>query len=184
MRWLLALPILALLGCDSTPTYPEGESPCRNQVQVQVVEFVDGDTADVEHLEGDRAGEVERVRLTGVDSAEVDHEDPEASECWADEAWAAAGDAFDGELAWMTFDTECTGRFDRLLAYLFRDSDGLFLNHQLVLEGHAPAFFPDYSVNRTFEAEFLEAEERAASELKGGWVDCGWQLGGVGANPE
>ncbi len=184
MRPLLLLPILALAACDSTPTYPEGEAACRNQVQAHVVEFVDGDTADVEYISGDREGEVERVRLTGVDSAEVDHDDEAASECWALEAWAAAAEAFDDELVWLTFDTECTGRFERLLAYMFRDSDGLFANHHLVLEGHSPAFFPDYSVNRTFEAEFLEGEERAASEAKGGWADCGWQLGGVGANPE
>jgi micrococcal nuclease len=184
MRSLLLVPLLALVGCDSTPTYPEGDAACRQQARVQVVEFVDGDTADVEHLDGDRAGEIERVRLNGVDTPEVDHDDPAASECWAEEAWAAAREAFEGEVAWMTFDTECTGQFDRLLAYLFRDSDGVFLNHQLVLDGSTPAFFPDYSVNRTFEVEFLEAEERAASELKGGWATCGWQLGGVGANPD
>ena len=181
-RLLLVLPLLA--ACDTTVTYPEGENACRSQEQVRVVEFLDGDTADIERLGGDDAGTIERIRLNGVDSAEIDHDDADQSECWAQEAWDFSAAAFDGELAWMTFDTECRGTFERSLVYLFRDSDGLFLNHQLVLEGMAPAFFPDYSLNRTFEEEFLEGEERAAVELKGGWAECGWQLGGVGPNPE
>jgi endonuclease YncB( thermonuclease family) len=176
---LIPLLIAVLIGCESDPTYPAGDEPCRRQVEVEVQEFVDGDTVDVAYL-GDREGEIETIRLNSIDTPEIDHDDEAASDCWALEAWAAAAEAFNGELAWMTFDTECTGVFDRTLVYLFRESDGLFLNHHLVLEGHSPAFFPDYSVNLTFQAEFLEAEERAASELKGGWAQCGWQLGGVG----
>ena len=172
--------VVGLAACESTPTYPEGEDACRLQTQVQVLEFLDGDTADIEHLSGSRAGETERIRLNSVDTPEVDHDNESDSDCWALESWAAAAAAFDGELAWITFDTQCTGEFDRTLVYLFRDSDGLFLNHHLVLEGHTPAYFPDFSPNATFRSELLEAEERAASEGKGGWAECTWQLGGVG----
>ena len=90
-RRLLPLPLLglfALVGCEADPTYPAAEEPCRHQVQVRVTEFLDGDTADVEFL-GDREGEIDRIRLNGVDTAEVDHDNESASECWALEAWAA-----------------------------------------------------------------------------------------------
>ena len=174
------LVLILLAACESTATYPEGEDACRRQTQVQVLEFLDGDTAEVQYMAGDLEGTTDRIRLNAVDSAEVDHDDEAASDCWALEAWEASVAEFEGKLAWLTFDTECSGEFDRTLAYMFRDEDGLFLNQHLILEGHSPAFYPDYSLNRAFEAEFLEAEERAASQLKGGWAECGWQLGGMG----
>jgi len=158
---------LSLVACGPPSDLPEGEDPCAPAVAVRVLEFVDGDTCDVEYLDGDLVGEQVRIRLLGVDTPEVNHSSLESSECHALTAWAAAEDALEGQDAWLTFDTECTDRYDRTLAYMFRTSDRLFLNRKLMEEGHARTL--TISPNTTFSDEFEELEAAAQLAARGLW---------------
>jgi len=167
LAFALLAPLLA--GCGPPSDLPEGESPCAPVASVRVLEFVDGDTCDVEYLDGDLAGEEVRVRLLGVDTPEINHSSLESSECHALEAWTAASDELQGEDAWLTFDAECTDRYDRTLAYMFRSSDRFFLNRYLLEEGHARTL--SISPNTTLADDFQQIEEAAQLAARGLWGD-------------
>ena len=61
---------------------PAGVTPCREPVKGEVVEVTDGDTIRVKTGRG-----VERVRLIGIDTPEVDHSGPN-DDCFGEEAKA------------------------------------------------------------------------------------------------
>ena len=66
---------------------------------------------------------------------------------------------------------EARDRYDRLLAYVIRVDDGLFVNLALVQEGFAEA--NEYRPNVAHQAELDAAEEQARSESRGLWPVCG-----------
>jgi micrococcal nuclease len=67
-------------------------------------------------------------------------------------------------------DTEARDRYDRLLAYVYRE-DGMFVNLALVDSGHAAAF--PFEPNTTFADDFRAAEENARRLHLGLWGRCG-----------
>ena len=168
MRALLLLFAVAVAGCPGAPDLPQGPEPCREPTQVNVIEFTDGDTVDVEFLDGELAGTTDRIRLQGIDTPEVDQADPLDSEFCAVRAWNESIETLQGELAWLTFDTSCTGTFDRTLAYMFRASDELWLNKHLVEQGYARVSTFEFS----FRAEFEAAEADAMAAGRGQWGTC------------
>lgn len=166
---IATLPIVLLLACSSPPpVYPGGEPACAEQTQVTVLEVIDGDTIEVEHLDGQRSGLVERIRLIGIDTPEVDHSGGDDHDCYGLPAWQETIDLLDGELAWLTYDEECTDAYDRGLAYVWRDSDGLWVNHHLVLQGFARSC--PFSPNTAFTSDLDEAEVTAITEQRGRWA--------------
>ncbi len=165
---LLLLPLL--VGCPTAPDLPQGPDPCREQTQVDIVEFIDADTADVDILDGDLAGTTERIRLLGIDTPELNHSDLPDSEYCAVRAWNHAVEDFQGETAWLTFDTACTGTYGRTLAYLFRDSDELWFNKDMVDWGYARV--SEMTFEFSFRTEFEAAEQEAMSAGVGLWGAC------------
>ena len=168
MRLVVLCSLLLILGCPTAPDLPQGPDPCREPTQVEVLEFIDGDTVDVRFLEGELEGTTERVRLQGIDTPEIDQADPLDSEFCAVRGWNEAIGLLQGETAWLTFDTSCTGTFDRTLAYMFRASDELWLNRHLVEQGYARVS----SFTFSFRAEFEEAEAEAMAAGRGLWGLC------------
>ncbi|MEN9786434.1 MAG: hypothetical protein RLZZ299_1698 [Pseudomonadota bacterium] len=145
---------------------PAGAAPCAPVELVRVVRAVDGDTI---YVAPDGGRTTRKVRLIGVDTPEIAHDDP--AECWGDEAWAYTEQALEGRLAWLTYDAECVDRYDRVLAYVHRGTgeDG-FYNRRLIREGQATALA--VRPNTTFEA-MLDADERAARGAdRGLWGGC------------
>ena len=136
------------------------------QPNAVVIRVVDGDTIDVD-IDGRR----ESVRLIGIDTPEKPGGFREA-ECFGDEATARVEELLaPGEPVYLERDEELYDRFDRVLAYVHRTSDSLFVNHQLVLEGFAEAF--RFEPN-TFHANLFEnAEADARSADRGLWAACG-----------
>ena len=61
-------------------TLPSGQNPCRDPVIGRVQDITDGDTFKVQTGRG-----VERVRMIGIDTPEVDHTGPD-DECFGEEA--------------------------------------------------------------------------------------------------
>ena len=161
MRALLLIGA-ALVGC--TTQYPAGDDPWRGQMEAHVQDFIDGDTADVELDDGT----VDRVRLLGVDTPETDKHDPLDSECYAVLAWQESADLFDGEIVQLTFDSAERGVYNRLLVYMYRDSDGLFLNEHLIRDGFAVV--SGFEVSMTDEFEQLQEEAQLAQ--RGLWGEC------------
>jgi micrococcal nuclease len=131
-----------------------------------VVRVVDGDTIVV-RLDGAD----ERVRLIGIDTPEsVDPRTP--VECFGKEASDHAASLLPrGTAVRLVRDVEARDRFDRLLAYVYRAGDGLFVNLALAEAGYADvATFPP---NVAHVDELTAAVARARAEGRGLWSACG-----------
>lgn len=140
---------------DARPAAP-GDLPDGRDVVVTSV--TDGDTF--------RAGE-ERVRLTGIDTPEVSG----PVECFGAEASdALAGMIPPGTEVRLVRDVEPEDRYDRTLAYVYRLSDGAFVNLALARAGLAEALSIAPNVAHADDVDTAVAEARAAG--RGLWSAC------------
>ncbi len=149
-----------------------GESP-RLEPRPQLVaanavisRVVDGDTVEVEV-----EGVTESVRLIGVDTPEtVDERKP--IQCFGPEASARTASLLpQGTAVRLERDTEARDRYGRLLAYLYRASDGLFVNVALVRDGYGSVLLIEPNV--TYAAAFRDAQATARQQGAGLWGVCG-----------
>lgn len=133
---------------------------------VGVVEYVvDGDTIDIEI-----GGRDERVRLIGINTPEIAHED-EPAECFGPEAAAFTADQLP-EGAQVRLERDVVGRDDygRLLAYVYRRSDDVLVNELIVAAGYArPLTIPP---NDVFAERFVAAATAADAAGTGLWAAC------------
>lgn len=131
-----------------------------------VIEVIDGDTLVVKI-----SNHEERLRLIGIDTPEsVATNRP--NECFGKEASARLAQLLPtGTKVRVDRDIEPRDRYDRLLGYLYRTSDGLFVNHDMVASGHAEAVA--YPPNVTMEPMLEQAEDRARGAKAGFWGSCG-----------
>lgn len=160
MRRVLLLSCLLVAGCTRTAAAPTDPGAAT------VVEVVDGDTVVV-----DIAGRQETLRLIGIDTPEtVDPDQP--PECWGAEASAHTKALLPaGTAVRLTRDVEARDRYDRLLVYVERTEDGLFVNLDLVAGGWADDYpFPP---NVAHQREFALAVSQARAEGLGLWGTCG-----------
>jgi micrococcal nuclease len=167
MRSVLRHPIAALLlalcaavcGCSAT-----AEEPPSGSGSGRVVRVVDGDTIRVALASGE-----ERVRYIGVDAPESVK--PGAPvECFAKRASAFNERLVAGERVKLVRDVEERDRYGRLLAYVYRARDGLFVNAELVRRGYATvATFPP---NVAHERELRRLAKRARLSGRGLWSEC------------
>lgn len=131
-----------------------------------VVRVVDGDTVVV-----DVGGTEESVRLIGIDTPESVARD-RPNECFGAEASARLESLLPvGTAVRLTRDVEPRDMYDRLLAYVQRLSDGLFVNAAQVADGYAEA--KDYPPNTAYRDDFEAAERAARSAGLGLWSACG-----------
>ncbi len=145
---------------------PAAPAPCREPVLARVTRDVDGDTVFVAGISETLS---RSVRLIGVDTPEVGR-DGAPSECWADEA-SAFTTALVGRTVWLTFDRECTDRFDRLLAYAWIGEGPQDLwQRQLLRRGHATTLA--IAPNTHYETTLAEDELVARTAGAGLWSAC------------
>ena len=167
---LLVGGLLMSVGCSGNLTSQPENSPESAATMfgagATVTEVVDGDTVVVQV-----AGRTERVRLIGIDT-------PEATggflpvECFGDEATAFAAALLPvGTEVRLTRDVEARDRYDRLLAYLHRSSDGLFVNLEIAAQGYAEALVIE--PNTTHASAFYAAASVARNQGLGLWGHCG-----------
>ena len=131
-----------------------------------VERVVDGDTIVVE-LQGQR----ERVRLLGIDTPESVAED-RPDQCYGAEAGAYLTDLLPaGTDVALVRDVEPRDQYDRLLAYVVRTDDQLFVNLDLVERGFAATLV--YPPNDHYADVLREAERAAVAAGTGLWGVCG-----------
>ena len=131
-----------------------------------VVDVIDGDTIDV------RIGyERHRVRLLGIDTPET--KDPRKPvECFGPEASRyTKGLLPEGTVVRLEFDIEQRDAFNRLLAYVWRASDGAFINLELVAQGYADIL--TIAPNTAHADELRSAMLDAKQASRGRWANCG-----------
>lgn len=130
-----------------------------------VTDVTDGDTITVSF--GDSR---ESIRLIGVDTPETRHP-TKPVQCWGPEATAYTKSLLPiGTRVAVVRDEEARDRYGRLLAYVHRVSDNLFVNKELVRSGAARAYpFPP---NTTFESDFAADAHDAEQQRLGLWGHC------------
>jgi micrococcal nuclease len=130
----------------------------------RVVKVVDGDTIHVA-LGGAR----EKVRYIGVDTPETRHP-TKGVQCFGRRASAFNARLVGGERVRLVRDVEARDRYGRLLAYVYRVRDGLFVNDELARQGYATPLpiAPDVRHADTFAAAARDAREHG----RGLWAAC------------
>jgi micrococcal nuclease len=112
----------------------------------------------------------ETVRLIGVNTPETKAPNKPV-ECFGPEASARTSDLLgDDAIVRLERDQATRDRYGRLLAYVYRVSDGLFINLSLVAEGFGRAM--PFDDTPTFHAQFAEAELTARTARLGLWGAC------------
>ena len=131
----------------------------------RVVKVVDGDTIHVQ------VGSVrEKVRYIGVDTPET--KDPRRPVgCFGQKASDFNARLVDGERVRLIRDVEERDRYGRLLAYVFRDRDALFVNAELARLGYAQPL--TIAPNVRYADRFAALAREAREDGRGLWSACG-----------
>lgn len=169
-RLLAALACAALVSAPACASTPAGappaetenawaaQSPARDLPRgddATVVRIVDGDTLEV--------ADGERVRLIGIDTAEL-----KSAECYADEARRHLEQLLPpGTAVRLAYDAERHDRYGRTLAYVYRLHDGLHANLAMAEDGFALQL--TIPPNVAHADEIGEAVAAARAEARGLW---------------
>jgi len=158
----VALVVLSCTACSDAFDLPDGANAIVERV-------VDGDTIDARFVVDGHAVD-ERVRFIGVDTPET-KKPGSPIECFGPEASARTAELLPpGTPIMVHRDTEPRDDYGRLLGYVYRTSDGLFVNETLLAEGFASklAIGPNDRLATRFAA--VEADAREAG--LGMWASC------------
>ena len=136
----------------------------RQTLRATVTRVVDGDTVHVRV-----AGRDETVRYIGIDTPEsVKPGTP--VQCFAKAASAYNRRLVAGQDVVLRTDAESRDRFGRLLAYVYRRRDGLFVNAALVRAGFATIL--TIPPNLAHAAQLQRLERAARLTERGLWRAC------------
>lgn len=131
---------------------PEGAAVLTDRV----VDVIDGDTV--------RTARYGRVRYIGIDTPELDADDPDVRRmAW--QAREANERLVAGREVQLVLDVQSHDRYGRLLAYVW--VDGLFVNAWLLQQGYARVLTVPPNVR--YAERFLELERQARRERRGLW---------------
>jgi micrococcal nuclease len=164
---LLAVAALAALAYAWTARGGDGApagGPPGDVLRGRVLRVTDGDTIRV--ALGNRS---ERVRYIGVDTPEEVRPDTPV-QCYARRAAAENARLVAGRQVRLVLDVEARDRFGRLLAYVYRASDGVFVNAALVRGGFARPL--TIAPNVRFAGRFAALARVARRAGRGLWGAC------------
>jgi micrococcal nuclease len=152
---------LLLFGCAQKHAMvtPDG------RVHGIVTHVTDGDTVAVRF-----GSTTEKIRLIGVDTPETKHPTKPVG-CWGPEASAHTAALLPpGTDVYVVRDTEARDRYKRLLAYIYRTADNLFVNKELLAGGWGVPL--SIAPNTAFETDFAAASNSAQQANLGLWAHC------------
>ncbi len=165
MGAVLVLLVVAT-GCAASPAPTPAPAPATGVlpagVDVVVRKVVDGDTLEVS------GGE--RVRLIGIDTPESVAPDRPVG-CFGKEASRFTASLVPpGTQVRLVGDVEQRDRYGRLLAYVYRRADGLFVNAELLRQGYAQLLTIPPNIAHT--DEFSAIARQARENTQGLWAAC------------
>jgi endonuclease YncB( thermonuclease family) len=150
--------VLLAVGCAHQAAAADGRAT--------VVRVIDGDTIVV-HI----GGHDETTRILGIDTPET-HKPDTPVECYGPEASDRMAALLPrGTTVRLVRDVEARDRYGRLLAYVYRDSDGLFVDVTMVSEGYAGILA--IPPNLAHRGELDAAAAAAQTARRGLWQACG-----------
>jgi micrococcal nuclease len=158
-------PLLLLVAVAIVLVARGRDEPSRTTLgRAQVLRVVDGDTIRV-RLDG----RTERVRYIGIDTPES-VKPGTAVQCFAKRASAANAALVAGRSVRLVADVEERDRYGRLLAYVYREPDGAFVNARLVRDGYARTL--TIAPNVAHARELADLARAARQEHRGLWSAC------------
>lgn len=161
---LLAALVATVAACGIDNASPSATTPLGPDGAV-VTYVIDGDTVVV-----DLGDAEEHVRLIGIDTPEIEHQDLTA-ECYGPEATTALEALLpEGTTVRLERDVEPRDRYGRLLAYVFRSDDDLFVNVAMAETGYADALTIEPNV--TYRSQVAAAVALAKEQGLGRWGAC------------
>src|SRR3954468_2781979 len=170
-RYALPLLLLAVVAAGAAALLAGGSgsgsaAPPPGSAQAATIpRVVDGDTVIAQMA----SGGTERVRLIGIDTPEsVKPGTP--VQCFALKASAYTKHLLTGRRVRLVLDAEPRDRYGRLLAYVYREPDGLFVNADLVRRGFAQTL--TIPPNVRFADRFSALARQARDAGKGLWSAC------------
>jgi micrococcal nuclease len=130
---------------------------CQAADPLTVTRVIDGDTLKLSNGE--------KIRLIGVDTPEL-HHPSKPVQYFAEEAYQFVKKLIEGQEVRLEYDWEKKDKYGRTLAYVYRSSDGLFLNAEIVKQGYGFAYtrFPFKKLD-----EFRKLEQEAREKQLGLW---------------
>jgi micrococcal nuclease len=177
VTWPRALPWIVLLllgglvlGDVEAPSWLGGGGAdglsAGGSASARLERVIDGDTI-VARIDGRE----ERVRYIGIDTPETVKPDT-AVQCFGPQAHHLNARLLGrrGTRLTLRFDRELRDRYGRLLAYVFRTDDGLFVNARLIAAGAARTLAIAPNTARTAQLSGLQHDARAAA--RGLWGAC------------
>jgi micrococcal nuclease len=131
----------------------------------------DGDTVVVRFTANNgQPGQTESIRLIGIDTPETKRPNTPV-QCFGPEASSFTAALLpDGTQVRVERDVEERDQFGRLLGYIFRAGDGLFINEALARYGYAQQL--TYPPNVAYVDRFGAAVGLARDEGRGLWLAC------------
>ncbi len=155
------------LNTSGTPTSSGGVTSSGGAIasNATIVRVIDGDTVDATIN-----GHHERVRLIGVDTPETVKPNTPV-QCYGPEASAFTKHTLPpGTPVMIVRDAEARDDYGRLLGYVYRSSDDLFVNLELAVEGFARPL--TIAPNDAHAADFVAAATAAQATHLGLWGQC------------
>jgi len=167
--WLVLFALLAAVGAgvlDGLGGGGGGPEPARPgaTLEAAVTRVVDGDT-----IHARVRGRDETIRYIGMDTPETVKPNTRV-QCFGKTASAANRRLVDGQRVRLRLDAEPRDRYGRLLAYVYRRRDGLFVNAALVRDGFATILPIEPNVSHAGDLRALE--RRARARRRGLWGAC------------
>lgn len=166
LRIVALLTIVTCAACETSaaPT-PTTVTPGAVEANATVDFVIDGDTIDAII-----DGREDRVRLIGIDTPETKKPNTPI-ECYGPEATAFTESLLPvGTPIRIERDTVNRDDFGRLLGYVYRADDGIFVNYETIRQGFATPL--SIEPNTTYIDLFVDAARAAESDDVGLWATC------------
>jgi micrococcal nuclease len=157
--------LVACSGDGAAVSRPTTIAPGGVAANAVIVSVVDGDTVQVD-IDGRR----EKLRLIGIDTPETVKPNTPV-ECFGPQASDfTKGLLPEGTAVRIERDVEARDAYDRLLGYVYRADDGLFVTLELVAQGYA--LLLTFPPNVAHVDEFVAAARAAEQADLGLWGAC------------
>lgn len=157
--------LVAVLTCLILSNCSSSSQPLPDGANGRIVRVIDGDTVDVS-----MSGHTERVRLIGIDTPETKKPNTPI-QCFGPEASKHTKELLPVDTPVLVQrDVEARDPYGRLLGYVYRTSDQLFINQDLIVNGYARPL--SIAPNTAFAGEFAGLAQTAQNSKIGLWGEC------------
>ena len=135
--------------------------PTQTDTNYQVIRIIDGDTVEILYED-----QITSVQLVGVNAPETTANPNQPPEPYGEQATAFLQEFLLDKSIYLRFDISKRDKYNRLLGYVYRASDSIFVNLEIIREGYGRV---DTRYPFKHEEMFMSYESHAKAAKKGLW---------------